>query len=316
MIFTISIQKTCSAALIVLLAMVTVSRAAEVQPENLDWMKMEVEEAPKARRVSHEAMIGYSFVADADVRQGNRSLDQTEEQASQFSYVASIPVSKGWQLRAGFGWDRLSFGSAPAVPIPDTLQSTQLVLGADVELSEKWLMRLELQPGIYSDFEDIDSGDFDMPIVLGFSYLANSRLQWVFGLLIGYYNEYPVLPGAGVRWQFADDWTLHFILPKPRLEYQVNQDLDLFVGAEVKGGNYRTGSDFGTAVGNPSLNNAVLSYREIRAGAGLVYQFHPALALEAGGGWMVDRVYDYYRADTRVRGEGAPYAEIAVKARF
>jgi len=281
-----------------------------------DWMKVETEPSKKSATVSHEISTGYSFVAGADMRQGDRDLGKTEEQFATFNYVASVPVSKGWQLRTGVSWDRYSFGNTPGAPIPDTLQSTALVLGADVELSEKWVMRFEIQPGIYSDFEDIDSGDFDIPMILGFSYIVNKDLQWVFGLIVSPNSEYPVLPGAGVRWQFADDWTLNFILPRPRLEYQVNEQLGVFIGGEIKGGNYRTGSDFGTDVGNPALNNAVVSYREIRAGAGLVYQFHPAVALEAEGGWMVDRLLDYYRADTRVRGDGAPYAQVGLKAKF
>jgi hypothetical protein len=291
-------------------------QAADPATQSPDWMKIETDPAQKPATVSHEVNTDYSFVAGAQVRQGDRNLGNTEEQSSSFNYTASIPVAKGWQLRTGVAWDRFSFGNSPGAPIPDTLQSVALTLGADVELSEKWIMRFEVMPGISSDFVDIDANDLSLNAIVGFSYIVDSKLQWVMGLMIGYSNEYPVLPGAGVRWQFADDWTLNFILPRPRLEYKVTDQLQAFVGAEIKSGTYRVGSDFGSSVGNEKLNNAVVSYMEVRTGAGLIYRFHPAFALEAEGGWMVDRSFDYYRADTRVSGEGAPYGQIGLKANF
>ncbi|NJK92197.1 MAG: hypothetical protein HC904_10430 [Blastochloris sp.] len=282
-------------------------------------MKIDTDEEAKPPRkagVSHSASVEYTFVAKAEVRQGERDLGDTDAQFFGLNYVSSVPVHKNWQIRAGVNWDRFSFGNTPNAPLPDTLQSTALVLGVDAVLSEKWLMRLDFQPGIYSDFEDISSDDFHVPILLGFSYFVDSRLQWIFGAGIGFFNDIPVFPAVGVRWQFDDDWTLNGILPKPNLVYRINEQLSASVGGELKGGSFRMSEDFGTIVGNPALNNAIISYMEIRAGAGLVYQFHPAVALEADAGYMVYRRFDYFRAETTMRGDPAPYAQLGLKAKF
>ena len=69
-------------------------------------------------------------------------------------------------------------------------------------------------------------------------------------------------------------------MPAPRLEYEVNRNLMLFAGAELRGGTYRVDDDF---VGDPSepgnLNNAMLTYAEIRTGAGLQWTIGEACKL-------------------------------------
>lgn len=284
--------------------------------DQLTQFESEESGPPKTDKVSHTASTNFSYVAAANVRQGDRDLGRTSLQTTDFNYTASIPVAPAWKLRAGVDWERFSFSSPANTPLPDTLQSTSLIIGADVQLAEKWLLRLEVQPGIYSDFEDIDINDFQIPATIGFGYSPNRDLQWFFGARIGFSNDIPILPVAGVRWKFAEDWTLNLLIPRPRITYQINEQWQAFAGGELKGGTYRMGSDFGTQAGNPALNNAILSYMEIRAGAGISYQFHPAISVELDGGWVVSRTYDYYRADTKMKSDGAPYAQIGLKGRF
>ena len=57
-------------------------------------------------------------------------------------------------------------------------------------------------------------------------------------------DEYPVLPGGGVRWKFAPQWVLNATVPTPRLEYEVNRNLTIYAGAEVRSKNFRVGNDF------------------------------------------------------------------------
>jgi hypothetical protein len=40
-------------------------------------------------------------------------------------------------------------------PLPNTLQSLALVVGADFQFGDAWLFRLELQPGFYGDGTDL-----------------------------------------------------------------------------------------------------------------------------------------------------------------
>jgi hypothetical protein len=130
------------------------------------------------------------------------------------------------------------------------------------------------------------------------------------------WSEYYVLPGVGVRWQFADDWTLMLLLPKPRIEYTPVDKLTLFVGAEMLSGTYRVHGDLGSSKGLAKLDDAIISYREIRVGGGVKYEILPNLAAEVEGGYMVDREFDFWDEGTRIDTEGAPYVKIGVSASF
>jgi len=163
--------------------------------------------------VSCEATADYGYVGGSKTRAGNTDLGRVSMQNSSAKAVVSQHLSEGCILRTGAGWDRYSFGLPDAMPLPTTLQSASAILGADFELSDQWLMRVEMQPGVYSDFEDIEFDDVNAPCIVGCSYLVDKNLQWFFGLSVDARRRYPVLPGGGVRWKFANQWTLMFLLP-------------------------------------------------------------------------------------------------------
>jgi len=155
-------------------------------------------------------------------------------------------------------------------------------------------------------------------VVIGVSYLQSPQVQWVLGLSVDLWREYPVLPGAGVRWQFAEDWVLNAIVPRPRLEYKVNQAIDLFVGAELVGGSFRSSVDHGSTHGNDKLNDTPISYSEVRVGGGLIWRLNPGLSVNLNGGWVPFRRMDFNRADTQFdkASAGAPYGQIAISGSF
>ncbi len=290
---------------------------AQTEPS---WMQVDEEKdttSKKTAAVGHEASAGISYSGNGNIKQGNRSLGDADSIHNHVNYVATFRVTEKIHGRAGFDWDRHSFGLPDGTPLPNTLQQTSLRLGFDAELSDKWVMRLEASPGIYSDFQDISGKDFNAPVILGFSYFVNSRLQWVFGLSADFRREIPVLPGAGVRWQFADDWTLNFILPNPKLEYQIDPTLSIFIGADLLGGTYAVSEKQGNGIGQPNLNNEIIEYTEARVGGGLEYKFHPAVSLQAEAGAVVYRKFSYENENLNVKAdEPVPYGAISVKATF
>ena len=72
-----------------------------------------------------------------------------------------------------------------------------------------------------------------------------------------------------MRWKFAPQWVLNAVLPTPRLEYAATHNITLFAGGDIKANTFRVDDRFGLRNGDRSLNNAWLSYEELRAGAGL-----------------------------------------------
>jgi hypothetical protein len=291
-----------------------------------DWLQ--VETAPERSRssaIGHEFGITGSYTAGGDIDQGTREVGTLDTQNTKVFYTASIPLSSKVALRTGLDYNRYSFGVPQGTLIPNTLQSVAFTLGTDVELSEHWLMRFEVAPGLYSDFSDISGSDFNAPIILGFTYLVDSRLQFVFGLAIDPFFstrfnsilDSPAFPGVGVRWQFADQWTLNAILPNPEIQYDVTEQVQLFAGGRLSGGSFRVREDIGDGLGRQDFNNDVVSYQEVRGGLGLRYKFHPALTLEAEGGYTVSRSFTYKNEDgLKYDGGAAPYAQIGLKGKF
>ncbi len=267
--------------------------------------------------ISQEATVSASATGGAHTSFGGNGFHTVSEQEDFFHYVVSPEVTPTFLPRIGVEWQRYSFGLPDThVPLPNTLQSVSAVLGFDYSIGDHWLIRLEAQPGIYGDFYSTGSQNFNVPVILGGSYLVNENLQMVLGVSIDPWRKIPVLPGAGVRWQFDPKWCLDFILPQPRLEYEVTKDLHTYIGAEIQTGTYRVGPTFGNQFGQPGMNGAIIEYTEGRAGGGLSWKFTPGFNLEAEGGMMLERSFDYSRAGDRVGSDPAPYCQIAFKASY
>ena len=68
-------------------------------------------------------------------------------------------------------------------------------------------------------FDHLDGDSFNIPFVLGGTYIYSPEVQLVFGVGVNLQGRFPVLPGGGVRWKFSPNWVLNAVLPTPRLEY-------------------------------------------------------------------------------------------------
>ena len=266
--------------------------------------------------VSHELDVEYGYVGGTTTRGAGANAGDVDENSADVKYVISPQITKDLLLRFGAEWQRFSFGVPDHVPVPDVLQQASLVLGFDYQLADQWLMRAEVQPGVYSDFRDVRGDDVDAPVMLGAAYLASEDLQWFLGLRVDGRSQYPVLPAIGVRWKFQDEWTLDLQPPKPRLEYDVNDRLQLYLGAGLEGGTFRVGEHFGSDRGEPKINHAVLDYLEVRVGPGCSWKIAPNCTVEIEAGCMPYRSFDFFDPDIVYRSHNAPYGQIACHARF
>jgi hypothetical protein len=278
----------------------------------------DVEKNDDDATTSHEFSSSASYSGKSNIKQGSRSMGTMDSQHEGLRYVASVPLNEGIFIRAGVDYDRFGFGTSNVQFIPNTLEEAAFVVGADIEISDKWLMRVEMEPGLYSDFQDISFDDMNAPVVIGGSYLPNKDLQWFFGIHIDpRSSKYPVMPGAGVRWKFADQWTLMFLLPKPRIEYAVMDNMILYAGAEILAGGFTVAKDFGQRWGRTDLNNDYVEYREIRTGLGTEWKALPFLKVSLDGGWVWDRQFEDDRSHlTLHQSNGAPYSQASVSMNF
>jgi hypothetical protein len=267
--------------------------------------------------LSGEYVAEETYVGSGDVeRNPRKSVRDFDEHDSILHFVITPRIKPG-VLRLGAEWERLSFGLPDGAPLPDTLQAVNLVIGLDTQLSDSILIRVEVQPGVYNTGFDDLSDDFNAPFVAGGSYIFSPNLQLVLGVSVDIERKYPVVPAAGIRWKMASQWLLDAVLPTPRLEFEMNGSLTLYVGANLKQANYRVDDDFGDNTGNARLNHAVLTYTEIRTGAGIDWKISPVVTLTGEVGYQPYREFDFYRADVRYHEDGgAPYGMISLHGAF
>ncbi|HVF70709.1 MAG TPA: DUF6268 family outer membrane beta-barrel protein [Chthoniobacterales bacterium] len=261
-----------------------------------------------------------TYVGDGDVERGERGdmvIRDFHETQGLIRFIYT-PMTKIGILRLGLQTERYSFSFGNLAPIPDDLHSTAFIIGLDTQLSDSVLIRVEAQPGYYgTDFDDFGRDTFNVPFLIGGTYIYSSSLQFVFGIGFDALRQTPLLPGGGVRWKFAPEWTLNAVVPKPRLEYQPNSSLLLFAGADIRLSSYRVEKNFGTLRGDTALNHASISYQELRTGAGLEWKVSTGVKLSVEGGYIPFRSFDFHRTQVRYHQEGgAPYARIGFSAAF
>src|SRR5882724_2187813 len=128
--------------------------------------------AASSMSVSEELDTEYSYTGAVNTRGGGVNVGPVNENSADLEYVVSPQNNKDLLLRVGFEWQRFTFGVPDHAPLPSVLQQASLVLGFDYQVADEWLLRVEAEPGIYSDFRDIAWRDVDMPVVMGAVYLA------------------------------------------------------------------------------------------------------------------------------------------------
>jgi hypothetical protein len=297
------LQSLCAASSILFAASIF---AAEGNAEGVsDWF------------LSGEYVAEETYVGSGDVRRNSRKSVRDFDEHDSILHVVITPRIKFGVLRLGAEWERFSFGLPDGAPLPDRLQAVNLVVGLDTQLSDSILIRVEAQPGVYNmGFDDL-SDNFNAPFIAGGSYIFSPNLQLVLGVSVDIEGKYPVLPVIGIRWKMAPQWVLNAVLPTPRLEFEMNSGLTIYAGANLKQTNYRVDDDFGDNTGNARLNHAVLTYTEVRAGAGIDWKISPVVTLTGEVGYQPYREFDFYRAHIRYHQDGgAPYGMISLHGAF
>lgn len=274
-------------------------------------------QAHAGAEISNEFDAEFSLTSGVRTDLGHGRKGDVSEMVGIITNVVSTRLGEGPLLRLGFSYQRFSFGLPDNAPLPNTMQSLSAIVGLDMQLFESWLVRIEAAPGFYSASPDLSGNDFNIPFIIGASYIASADLQWILGISVDVNRWLPVFPGAGVRWKFADQWVLNAVMPQPRLEYSVNKDLTLFGGADLLGSTFRVSRDFGDSHNDRKLNGAVVDLIEIRAGVGAQWKISSWLQAEFEAGCVAFRDIDYHRANENYQSRGAgAYGQLVIGAKF
>lgn len=271
---------------------------------------------PRGNTVQLEYEAGAAYTSGSRLSAGAARLGRLESTHTHLVAGVAVRGTDDFTYRIAAEYRRNDLDVGPGVPIPNVLGN------AGMQVTGNWALRNNLslwanaRPGIYSDFRDISFGDVNVPFNLALAWQADEDLMWLFGVYLDLRSDIPVLAGPGVRWRFADYWTLNLIVPRPRLEFQASDALLLYGGADWRQVAYRVAKDFGTKVGNPKLNDSMLDYRELRLGVGLNYSFNRLVNLGLEGGYSLERRFHYRTAKTQLTDNGAGYVAATLNGKF
>ena len=257
----------------------------------------------------------FSSGGSAVIAEGSRPLGEMRHQQVAFDGATTVALGRDSAAIIGLGWRRFDFTGSVA-DVPDSLSSLALKLGYSRTFSPQWSLRAEIDPGVYSDFEDVGSDDVGAPFGVRVIYAASRELQWAFAFFVDTRSSMPVIGGVGARWQFAPQWTLLAFLPEPRVEYAASDTISLYAGAGMRGGTFRVAEDFGRRRGRAQLDNQDLDFREITVGVGARWKISPTLSAGASIGWMLDRRFEYEERDLLINGDGAPSLLFSLSGSF
>lgn len=267
--------------------------------------------------ISHQFDAEFSLTSGVRTDLGDGRAGDVAGVSALVREVVSISLGDGPLLRVGFDWQRFSLALPSRAPLPNTLQSLSAVVGLDLQVFDSWLVRIEVNPGFYSASGNFSARDFNVPFIIGGSYIASADLQWIVGVSVDVNRAIPVFPAIGVRWKFADQWVLNGVLPRPRLEYLWSKELTLYAGGDLRNSTFRAGRDFGDAQGAPKLNRAVVSLTEIRAGVGASWKVSSWLSAEIEAGVVAYRDFDFHRADENYQSKtGGAYGQLVFGLKF
>jgi hypothetical protein len=239
--------------------------------------------------------------------------DQTASEL-EIEYSHRFHLTGRWYLRAGLNYNRFDFGST-AAPVPNHLQSFAALLSIDYMVGPDRGAFLELRPGFYGQ-DDFREEAFDMPITLARAWvLRPNKIFLITGVNYAFLRgELPVVPVVGLVWHISDQWLLYGVVPEPRMIYMPNKKLDLWVGGQLTGGSFRTNRN--DTIVPRSLSNAQVDYSDYRASAGLTWHACDAVDLEIGGGYSIQRRFNFERAGEDFTTDPAPFVKLALKAEF
>ena len=275
--------------------------------------------APSTSPLSYELDAESSFFGRGAANAGSKNVGDITEITSSAKFVLSAQVRDTALLRLGVGWLGYFFDPEPKAPIPDTLQAENLEVGADIQVSPAILARIEALPGIYSNARDITSRDFNVPFEIAASYFVSADLILLAGVYVDVNAGTPVFPVIGVHWKLSDKWVIEGMPPRPQIQYNLSDSVTLFAGADLREETFVVDNRFGTTRGIPQLNNAILEYNEIRAGAGLTWKLYKNVTLDIEGGCTPYRRFYYpHVADGfKVKSEDlVPYLRVGLSALF
>lgn len=155
--------------------------------------------------------------------------------------------------------------------MPNDLHALDFSLGMVwVSAQKKWVTTVQFRPGIHSDFEDIDGGDFIYTGTLLVQRVFGEKNQNMWGLGATYTDllgKQMVIPLVRLFWYPTEHWFVELTVPvELDVGYRFSRSFSVGIEQKLQGYLYRLTED-------DPWNEAVLRYREVQIGPFLDWQF-------------------------------------------
>ncbi|HEX7194639.1 MAG TPA: DUF6268 family outer membrane beta-barrel protein [Chthoniobacterales bacterium] len=244
-----------------------------------------------------------SYVSGSQIQNAHNFGSQAEFH-HEFEALRNFHLFDKYYLQVGIDYDRYDFSRSNSI-FPYALSGVAGEAGISYWDGDDFFPLLTLKPGVYFTRNHITRNSFDIPVRAAGGVKVQKKVHLVLGFEADAYQEIPVFPVAGLNWEITDKVNLRAVFPEPRLSYNPNKQLEIFISGEVGGGSYRNGP-----TDDRRTNNAILEYTEDRAGTGVSYNPRKGISFEASAGWSIQRRFNYFRAGPDYSSKGAPYVKL------
>ena len=261
------------------------------------------------------ASLSTSYTAPGDAKFGGVKHDDSE------AAVVSVTVRAAHNLNSTWAWtyaarsENIFIDEIPGLPIPGRIHTFGLNTGPTYRLNDQWTFGGTIGALLYR-FDDIDTDTFGVTTTAYTLWRQNDNLRWNFGFSFNPDSDLKVFPAVGVQWRMNPDWRLDLGIPRTRLTYKLNPAWQLHTGLDMVGTTFRASENIDTEASVAGYNNALATYRDLRAGAGTSVAINRGLSVDLEAGFSVYRRIDYTRLDREVRFSPSPYVRAGASARF
>jgi hypothetical protein len=155
--------------------------------------------------------------------------------------AAPITFTPGFAVQY---WDGpVGFGVPPTPDMPPRTYSAYLEVGWNPQITQWFRAELAVQPGIHSDFEDVEEDALRIKgSALGF-FRTSPFFEIALGVVYLDRLDIKLLPAGGVIWTPDEDTRWEILFPYPKLARRFatygNRDVWWYVGAEYGGDSWQ-----------------------------------------------------------------------------
>jgi len=193
-------------------------------------------------------------------------------------------------ISAGFKYDGAGFDG----PLFEDMDLYHIILPLDVIVEvDDWFFNANITPGIFTDFNEVDTDDFKVLAGCYASYKYNSSFQ--FGLGLAYdsaFGKDSAYPMGGVIWDPNPHWRVSMILPYPRITFSPSASTSIFWEALPTGGNWNAEEADDEYQGDYDF-----TLRGYRTGFGTELRLKDDFWIHASVGVVIGREYELRATD-------------------